>query len=145
MTQTLLPTGLTFRTVAEDALRGAHDLFLAALHNKPASDELWDVMRHVYVADSNHHRILVVDAATGRVSDVVGSGAPGFGDGGFDTARFDQPQGMALSGDGSTLYVADLGNHAIRAIDLRVYRGKRADREHQDAVRQRAGGTGRPS
>jgi predicted acetyltransferase len=51
VTQTLLPTGLSFRTVAEDSLRGAHDLFLAAVHNKPASDELWDVMRHVYAAD----------------------------------------------------------------------------------------------
>ncbi|GAB1510659.1 GNAT family N-acetyltransferase [Actinophytocola sp. KF-1] len=51
VTQTLLPTGLTFRTVAADSLRAAHDLFLAALHNKAASDELWDVIRHVYLAD----------------------------------------------------------------------------------------------
>lgn len=51
MTQTLLPTGLAFRAVAQDALRDAHDLFLAALHAKPASDEQWDVMRHAYVAD----------------------------------------------------------------------------------------------
>jgi predicted acetyltransferase len=51
VTQTLLPTGLTFRTVADDRLRGAHDLFLAALHAKPASDELWDIMRTAYVAD----------------------------------------------------------------------------------------------
>ena len=50
MIQTLLPAGLTFHTVAEDRLRDAHDLFLAALHNKPASDELWNVMRDVYVA-----------------------------------------------------------------------------------------------
>ncbi len=51
MTQTLLPTGLTFRTVAEDGLRGAHDLFLAAVHYKAAADELWDVMRHAYAPD----------------------------------------------------------------------------------------------
>lgn len=51
MTQTLLPTGLAFRTVSEDRLRGAHDLFLAALHEKPASDELWDVLRDAYTAD----------------------------------------------------------------------------------------------
>ncbi|MFC4852497.1 GNAT family N-acetyltransferase [Actinophytocola glycyrrhizae] len=51
MTQTLSPTGLAFRTVPEDRLRGAHDLFLAALHEKPGSDESWDVMRQAYVAD----------------------------------------------------------------------------------------------
>ena len=72
----------------------------------------------LFVADTNHHRVLVVEAATGQVLDVAGSGAPGFGDGDFDTARFDQPQGMALSADGNTLYLADLGNHAVRALDL---------------------------
>lgn len=46
-----MPAGLTFRTVADDRLRGAHDLFLAAMHTKQASDELWDVMRHVYAPD----------------------------------------------------------------------------------------------
>jgi predicted acetyltransferase len=50
VTQTLLPTGLAVRVVAEDQLRGAHDLFLAALHEKPASDELWNVMRAAYLA-----------------------------------------------------------------------------------------------
>jgi predicted acetyltransferase len=51
VTQTLVPTGLTFRAVAADRLRGAHDLFLAAMHNKASSDELWNVMRDFYVAD----------------------------------------------------------------------------------------------
>ncbi len=85
--------------------------FPGKVHSDPSGETL-------FVADTNHHRILVVDAATGRVSDVAGSGAPGYGDGGFDEARFDQPQGMALSSDGATLYVADLGNHAVRALDL---------------------------
>lgn len=46
-----MPTGLTVRTVEADRLRGAHDLFLAAMHNKACSDELWDVMRDFYTAD----------------------------------------------------------------------------------------------
>lgn len=49
-----MPTGLTFRTVADDRLRGAHDLFLAALHAKPSSDELWELMRHAYAADRTY-------------------------------------------------------------------------------------------
>jgi DNA-binding beta-propeller fold protein YncE len=72
----------------------------------------------LFVADTNHHRVVIADLDTGRVLDVAGSGAAGFAEGGFDEARFDQPQGMALSGDGETLFVADLGNHAIRALDL---------------------------
>ena len=51
MTQTLLPTGLTFRPVTEDELRGANDIFRAALHTKPASDEFWAVLAKAYLAD----------------------------------------------------------------------------------------------
>ncbi len=72
----------------------------------------------LFVADTNHHRIVVADLATGEVRDVAGSGLRGFAEGPFEGAAFDQPEGMALSADGSTLYVADLGNHAIRAVDL---------------------------
>ena len=72
----------------------------------------------LFVADTNHHRIVVADPETGEVLDVAGSGLPGFGDGAFTSAAFDGPQGMALSADGGTLYVADTGNHAVRALDL---------------------------
>ncbi|MFL6121993.1 GNAT family N-acetyltransferase [Actinophytocola sp.] len=51
MTQTLLPTGLRFRTVAEDELRGANDIFRAAMHNKPASDDFWASLRGAYIVD----------------------------------------------------------------------------------------------
>jgi len=72
----------------------------------------------LFVADTNHHRIVVADPDSGEVLDVAGSGLPGFVDGGFAAAAFDAPQGMALSSDGRTLYVADPGNHAVRALDL---------------------------
>lgn len=51
VTQTLVPTGLTFRTVPEDRLRGANDIFRAALHIKPADDDFWAVLKDAYVAD----------------------------------------------------------------------------------------------
>ena len=72
----------------------------------------------LYVADTNHHRIVVADAATGEILDVAGSGQRGLADGGFGEARFAEPQGMALSADGTILYVADRANHSIRALDL---------------------------
>jgi len=71
----------------------------------------------LFIADSNHHRIVVASRSTGAVLDVVGSGEPGFGDGAFEETRFQGPQGMALEGD--LLYVADTLNHSIRRVDLR--------------------------
>jgi predicted acetyltransferase len=51
VTQTLLPTGLAFRSVAADQMRGSYDLFRAAVHDAPASDEHWDVMTRAHVVD----------------------------------------------------------------------------------------------
>lgn len=72
----------------------------------------------LFIADTNHHRIVIADLATGEVIDVAGVGTRGFDGGDFATATFDQPQGMALGDGGTTLFVADLGNHAIRSLDL---------------------------
>ena len=69
----------------------------------------------LFIADSNHHRVLVADL-DGRVSTVIGSGAAGFADGDFAGAAFYRPQGLALDGD--VLYIADTENHAVRAANL---------------------------
>lgn len=71
----------------------------------------------LYISDSNHHRIVRTDLE-GRVEAVYGSGSEGFTDGPSSEATFKDPQGTALSVDGSLLYVADTGNHALRAVDL---------------------------
>lgn len=76
----------------------------------PAGDRL-------FISDTNHNRI-VAATLEGDVLGVFGSGSQQFVDGPSAVAAFDQPQGTALSADGSTLYVADTGNHAVRAIDL---------------------------
>jgi len=72
----------------------------------------------IAVADSGHHRVLVgrlqQDGRTMRVERVVGSGRAGFADG--DDAAFRYPQGLAFGGE--VLYVADTGNHVVRAIAL---------------------------
>ena len=67
------------------------------------------------VADSGHHRLLLLDAA-GKLVRAVGSGLEGFSDGPADVASFRSPQGLAER-DGA-LYVADTGNHAVRSVDL---------------------------
>ncbi len=81
---------------------------------KVLADEAGD---RLFIADSNHHRIVVASLTTGHVLDVVGAGRQGFADGGFDEAELNHPQGMAVEGD--LLYIADTDNHAIRRADLR--------------------------
>jgi hypothetical protein len=69
----------------------------------------------LYIADSNHHRI-VKAGLDGSIERSYGSGQPALLNGPAERAAFQQPQGMAISG--TTLYVADTENHAIRSVDL---------------------------
>ncbi len=73
----------------------------------------------LFIADTGHHRILVVDT-NGHIQTVIGSGEPGLDHGDFESATFRNPQGMAVDGD--TLYAADLGNHSVRKADLAARR-----------------------
>jgi sugar lactone lactonase YvrE len=72
----------------------------------------------IAIADSGHHRILIgrleEQGLRVRVQRVVGSGLAGFADG--DAVAFRYPQGLVFADD--VLYVADAGNHAVRAIAL---------------------------
>jgi hypothetical protein len=74
----------------------------------------------IAIADSGNHRVVVgrlgPDGISMRIEKSIGSGSPGFKDGG--DAKFSSPQGMAF-GDGAL--VADSGNHSIRSIDLSTW------------------------
>ena len=72
-------------------------------------------MDRLFIADSNHNRI-VVAKLDGTVVETIGSGKQGRSDGSYEQATFFRPQGMALQD--KTLYVADTENHLIRRIDL---------------------------
>ncbi|KAF1373850.1 hypothetical protein PFLUV_G00243210 [Perca fluviatilis] len=72
-------------------------------------------MKRLAIADTGHHRILVV-SSTGHLSHVIGGPKSGRQDGNLSQASFNSPQGVAIKGD--TVYVADTENHLIRKIDL---------------------------
>ena len=72
----------------------------------------------LYIADTAHHRIVVASLPDGEVLAVYGSGRPELQDGAAAGASFREPRGLALSADETMLFVADTGNHAIRAVDL---------------------------
>ena len=86
-----------------------------AYPTKLAVDPVGD---RIFVADTGHDQVVAVQLSTGSVTAVYGDAVGGYRDGGPDEAKFDGPRGLALSADGTALYVADTGNHAVREIDL---------------------------
>lgn len=68
------------------------------------------------VADRQNHRVRLIDVTTGVVSTLTGVGVGGHADGGNFVAQFDGPTGIAYSGDGSTIFVADYFNTRIRRV-----------------------------
>jgi sugar lactone lactonase YvrE/peroxiredoxin len=74
--------------------------------------------QRLFISDTNHNRVLMT-TLDGKITETIGSGVVGLQNGPFATATFHQPQGLALSADGNTLFVADTENHAIRQVDLR--------------------------
>jgi thiol-disulfide isomerase/thioredoxin len=72
--------------------------------------------KQLFIADSNHNRIVVLSLEDNSVKEVIGTGEIGLADGGFESASFNHPQGMAF--DGNTLFVADTENHSLRAVDF---------------------------
>ncbi|OAM91661.1 hypothetical protein AW736_02350 [Termitidicoccus mucosus] len=79
-----------------------------------------DAAGNVYVADTGNHVIRLV-SASGTITTLAGApGVSGTTNASGTQALFNAPAGIALleMGGSGTLYVADTGNHTIRAIAL---------------------------
>lgn len=76
----------------------------------------------IYIADSWNHCIRRIDARTGIITTFAGTGAAGFGGDGrpAERATFDFLMCISLNATNDALYVADLKNLRIRAIDLKT-------------------------
>ncbi len=98
-----------------------------ALLNEPY-EVRFDKAGHMYFVEMQNHLVRRVNAKTGVISTVAGTGSPGFaGDGGPAVkAQFRQPHSIALDHDAPDgrggLYVADIGNHRVRRLDLKTGR-----------------------
>uniref|UniRef100_G3U2C4 NHL repeat-containing protein 2 n=1 Tax=Loxodonta africana TaxID=9785 RepID=G3U2C4_LOXAF len=73
------------------------------------------VTNRLVIADTGHHRILVV-WKNGQIQYSIGGPNPGRKDGTFSESTFNSPQGVAIMNN--VIYVADTENHLIRKIDL---------------------------
>ena len=76
------------------------------------------------VADTGHHRLVELEADLTTVRSIVGDGTKGWRDGTASTARFNEPQGLAVlpaavaEAAGYDVVVADTVNHRLRAVAL---------------------------
>ncbi|MBV7329403.1 SMP-30/gluconolactonase/LRE family protein [Chloroflexi bacterium TSY] len=74
---------------------------------------------NLFIADTNNHRIRKVDATTGIISTVTGTGERGYGgdNGPALDAQINAPHGIAVD-DSNNLFFADAGNSRIRKVDV---------------------------
>jgi sugar lactone lactonase YvrE len=105
---------------------GHADGYLASWTNKHLPDRRARFLRPMGMAKDAQGCIYVADPARNvirkireeQVSTLAGNlyAPPGLEDARVGLARFNHPQGVAVSPDGRAIYVADTDNHAIRVI-----------------------------
>ena len=93
---------------------------LAANLNEPY-EVRFDSAGNMYFVEMKNHIVRCVEKKTGKIRTIAGTGTAGFsGDGGpAIKAQMKNPHSIALD-DQQGLYVADIGNHRIRRIDLQT-------------------------
>jgi DNA-binding beta-propeller fold protein YncE len=91
----------------------------AARLNEPYGIAL-DRAGNIYIADRHNHAVRRVDAASGMITTFAGNGAAGFsGDGGpAGRAGLVEPNGLGFDPAQTRLYIADVADHRVRAVDL---------------------------
>ncbi|KAA9331955.1 thioredoxin-like domain-containing protein [Adhaeribacter soli] len=80
----------------------------------------WDLVikeNTLYIANAGNHQILQMNLKTEVVTRFAGTGSEALLNGTLHDAAFNQPSGLALSGD--KLYIADAEASAVRCLDLR--------------------------
>jgi len=89
-----------------------------ALLNEPY-EVRFDPAGNMYFVERMNHCVRRVDARTGVISTIAGTGKAGFaGDGGQAVkAQFNQPHAIAFFG--GELYICDTLNHRLRRIDMK--------------------------
>lgn len=104
-------TGWGYRRALDGRLAGGIEI-------NSIQDLSVDPSGNVYIADQGDDKIWKVDATTGIITTLAGTGQGGFsGDGGPATsAQINNPRGVYADASGN-VYIGDRSNHRIRKVD----------------------------
>lgn len=77
----------------------------------------WDLAGNLHFVELGNHCVRRVDAKTGVISTVAGTGKAGFSgdDGPADKAMLNAPHSLAFDAD-DNLYICDIANHRVRKV-----------------------------
>ena len=108
----------TFAGSGQRGYAGDGGLATAASLNEPY-EMAWDKSGNLYFVERMNHIVRRIDARSGIITTIAGSGAAGFsGDGGPATkAQLNQPHSLTFDAQGNLL-ICDISNHRIRKIDM---------------------------
>jgi streptogramin lyase len=88
----------------------------ARLHSPHSVDV--DASGNLIIGDPRNNRVRMVDAASGTITTVAGTGDMGYsGDGGPATEAWLSEPKVAVVGPDNAVYIADYGNSVIRRVD----------------------------
>ena len=92
---------------------------VAAALNEPYGVVV-DRAGNIYTADRLNRRVRRIDAHSGVITTLAGTGEAAYsGDGGpASRAGLAEPNGLAFDPDETRLYIADVADHRIRVVDL---------------------------
>lgn len=84
--------------------------------NQPAGLAI-DKLGNLYIADSGSNTVRMMNAATGSVITIAGTGTPGFTGDGYlaSLATLNNPQGVTVDAK-SNVYISDTNNNRVRAF-----------------------------
>ena len=94
---------------------------ISAKFNKPRGI-FADEAGHIYIADTENHRVRMVDAATGIITTIVGDGDDNYEEVDDEdvsplSASLRKPRGVYVDGSGN-IYIADTDHCMIRKVDV---------------------------
>ncbi len=80
-----------------------------------------DAAGNLFIADTHNHRIRRIDAVTGLIATIAGTGVAGSGgdNGPAVAAQLSSPSGLAID-SANLLYIADSQTHRVRRLDLQT-------------------------